>query len=76
MKNSTVAQTKDKYKHKVKSNLKKKVFGPCMFPFLGASPSVLGIPESIIRMLELPNKDKRTDKIHLDPLSTKTAHLG
>ena len=47
-----------------------------MFPFLGASPSVFGIPESIIRMLELPNKDKRTDKTHLDPLSTETAHLG
>ena len=78
MKNSTVAQTKDKYKHKVKSNLKRKVFGPCMFPLLGASPSVLGIPESIIRMLELAvlHKDKRTDKTHLDPLSTETAHLG
>ena len=76
MTNSTDAQTKDKYRHKVNFYLKKKLFGPCVFPLLGASPSVLGIPESIIRMLKQPNKDKRTDKTHLDPLSTETAHLG
>ena len=78
MTNSADAQTKDKYKHKVKFYLKKKLFGPCVFPLLGASPSVLGIPKSISRMLELAvlYKDKRTDKTHLDPLSTETAHLG
>ena len=78
MTNSTDAQTKDKYRHKVNFYLKKKLFGPCVFPLLGASPSVLGIPESIIRMLVLAvlHKDKCTDKTHLDPLSTETAHLG
>ena len=76
MTNSADAQTKDKYRYKVNFYLKKKLFGPCVFPLLGASPSVLGIPESIIRMLDLANKDKRTDKTHLDPLSTETAHLG
>ena len=53
MTNSADTQTKDKYRHKVNFYLKKKLFGPCVFPLLGASPSVLGIPESIIRMLEL-----------------------